>query len=272
MEKASCFSGVTAAQEPQPCASPSIPEHDAGTREGGSACKSPGVRAELPGRQEPSAPRPRGTAPAGGAEPAAAGPGGGSFLRGPAGTEGGSRGVGRRRGKAAGRHGTRAAIKGPGAAEPRISLARSHSGRSSTSIAAGQHQMGMGTALAARLGLGLLLLALLLPTQVSPGAARRFPSAGPRARPSGRGSRGAGSSREELPLVCAVPEPAAAPRGWPWVPAAPPPRDGGREERGKRGTSPGSPGCGGRGWARTGGEASPQPWDGGAVDYPGQIK
>lgn len=150
-------------------------------------------------------------------------------MRGPAGTEGGSRGVGRRRGKAAGRHGTRAAIKGPGAAEPRIPLARSHSGRSSTSIAAGQHQMGMGTALAARLGLGLLLLALLLPTQVSPGAARRFPSAGPRARSSGRGTRGAGSSREELPLVCAVPEPAAAPRGWPWVLAAPPPRGGGRE-------------------------------------------
>ncbi|XP_062344694.1 signal transducer CD24 isoform X1 [Cinclus cinclus] len=81
--------------------------------------------------------------------------------------------------------------------------------------------MGMGTALAARLGLGLLLLALLLPTQVSPGAARRFPLPAPGRDPPVRGGRlgsggGAGFSREELPLVCAVPEPAAAPRGWPW--------------------------------------------------------
>lgn len=200
-------------------------------------------------------------------------------MRGPGGHGGREQRCGAEEGEGGGGAGALAAIKGPGAAERRIPLARSHSGRSSTSIAAGQHQMGMETALAARLGLGLLLLALLLPTQVSPGAARRLPSAGPtgdagerprRAPPRAspprrppRERRGAGFCREELPLVCAIPEPAAAPRGRPWV-AGGSSAPGRRRRRRARGTSPGSRGGHGRGRAagraRSPGMAVAVPW------------
>lgn len=173
--------------------------------------------------------------------------------RGPGGHGGRERCVGRRRrrGKAAaGRHGSPRCYKGPGAAAPHISLARSHSGRSSSSssssIAAGQHQMGMGTALAARLGLGLLLLALLLPTQVSPGAAGRLP---PQGETLGRGG--------------------FLPRGPPWCVPSRSPAGGGRDGRARA-----APAAGGRGWAGAGGGASPEPWDrrAGAVHYPAQSK
>lgn len=164
--------------------------------------------------------------------------------------------------------GARAAIKGPGAAGPCISLARSHSGRSSTSVAAGQHPMGMGTALAARLGLGLLLLALLLPTQVSPGVLGAFPppasgrDAGAAApRPSRRGG-GAGFSREEFPLVAPSRSPSRRPAGGRGWRAAPPPGAVAGETN-----EPGQPRLRtGRGWARTGGGASPSP--GTAVPVP----
>lgn len=179
---------MTPTQALQPSASPSVPERDAGTRRRphhrlrdlNRGKQSPRLRPRQASATRAPAGRQQGPARGGEAEPAG--------LRGPrrrqrlVGTEGGSGGVGRRRGKAAaGRHGSPRCHKKAGRRLSRAPLspaatavgAAAGAGRP----AAGQQQTttGMGTALAARLGLGLLLLALLLPRQVGLGAARRFP-------------------------------------------------------------------------------------------------
>lgn len=278
MEKAWCFfkhkrfSGVTAAQAPQPCANPSIPEHDAGTREGPAPVRA---RAELSalwerGRQDPSAPRSRGTSRAGGAEPAAA-RGEGA----PAGTEGGSRGVGRRRGQAAaGRHGSPRCYKraGRGGAlhlsRPQPQRQEQHQRRGGT--ASDGHGDGAGGA--ARPG---------APAPCPPPSHAGEPRCAGCLSPA-RLREGCGSGRAEtlpprrrggflprgIPAGCAVPEPIAAPRGWPWVAGGSSARGGGgRDERAWA-----APAADRAGMGADGRRGEPQPRDGGAgaVDYPGQ--
>lgn len=120
------FSGVTGAQAPQPCASPSIPEHDSCTREGPAPVRTQGSEqssgsvGEGPAGPEP-APVPWDSPGRGSGARSAAGRGGGGDLRGPGGRGGREQRCGaeegrRRRGVTA----ARAAIKGPGAAERRI--------------------------------------------------------------------------------------------------------------------------------------------------------
>lgn len=91
--KHKCFSGVTAAQAPQPCASPSTPEHDAGTREGPAPVRTQGSRQSSGSVGEGSAgperaPVPRDSPGRGSGARSAAGPGGGRGLRGPGGRGG----------------------------------------------------------------------------------------------------------------------------------------------------------------------------------------
>lgn len=295
---------MTPTQALQPSASPSVPERDAGTRRRphhrlrdlNRGKQSPRLRPRQASATRAPAGRQQGPARGGEAEPAG--------LRGPrrrqrlVGTEGGSGGVGRRRGKAAaGRHGSPRCHKKAGRRLSRAPLspaatavgAAAGAGRP----AAGQQQTttGMGTALAARLGLGLLLLALLLPRQVGLGAARRFPYRRPECE--GQGERPRRGPSPASPPATPPRNPrrrrGLTARGGGGRAAPPPPSRGGGGARGKRARAApagegGEPGGGG-GWARPaallaagagmgwGGRRgrAQRPRDGGGVGYPGPI-
>lgn len=180
---------MTATQALPPCASPSAPQHDAGSRQTHRGLRDPNEREQSSGVCGSDAGLTR--ARRGHHRPSRGG-GAGTGAEGEATTcRGGGHGgreqrCGEEEGKAvAGRHGSPRCHKKAGRgraahlSRPQLQQPEHHHQRNPRWDSSGR---AMGTALAVRLGLGLLLLALLLPTQVSIGAARRFPTAGPSVR------------------------------------------------------------------------------------------